>query len=245
MQHPPDMGNCTGARVFISRNPENAQDFIAPLQAKGATVFAASLIETTPRSFIPPPPEAYDWILITSQKAAETALPMLPVDKPVATVGPATSQTVKALGFAASLQPETHHANELAKAFLETFAGHPLRILWPCGSLANPKLEKELEAGGMQVIPLVVYDTRSVTMLPRDIENALKDGMDLLAFTSPSSVQSFQEHRYPTKGSMIVSIGPSTTAAVQQAFTLRPHEARLHTLSGLAKTALTVLSPGA
>ncbi len=238
MQHPPNTGNLAGKRIFISRPATDARHFSEPVIAAGACVLAAPLIETAPLPFEPPPADAYDWIFITSRNGAAAGLPLLDRSKPVAAVGPASAEAVEAAGFRVTFLSQTHHAAAAAQAFLEHFGEQPLRLLWPCGNLADPEPARILQDAGMTVLSPVVYETRPVDTVPAEIEAVLREGVDILALTSPSSVASFHHRGYPVAGATVVCIGPATAAAARTLLGRCDREAPVHTLAGLADVLL-------
>lgn len=175
----------------------------------------------------------FNWLFFTSANAVRCFNPAdtLP---PVGVVGKATGDAVnEAFGVAPAFVSPGYNAQNAAEAFIKQHPPQGLRILWPCGNLANPVFEKVLSSAGAQVTPLVVYQTTDREIAERE---PLKEDFDIVAFSSPSAIHNWQrlQLNIPT-GCAIACIGPSTAQAAQQTFGRADIIASPHTLEALAK----------
>jgi uroporphyrinogen-III synthase len=175
--------------------------------------------------------ERMDWVIFTSAHGVDAtcsqpqwraaalshALPRL------AAVGRATARRLADLGFHADIVPEIGGAHQLAAA-VAAAAGtlEGARVLWPRADLARRDLAMALSRAGASVVAPIAYRTvpappESLTPLKRALE---KDGLDAIAFCSPSSVQNLarglgvDDLRLLAGKLVVASIGPTTSAAL-------------------------------
>jgi uroporphyrinogen-III synthase len=84
----------------------------------------------------------------------------------------------------------------------------------PRGHLGDPTLQRRLEAAGLDVVTLVLYETVS---LPWSADAEI----DAIVLASPSAVRALPER--VAAGATLVTLGPSTSGAVR-ALGLQPNE---------------------
>ncbi len=225
----PLAGGLSGKHIVITRpRSDDPQDDILErhLSACGARVTSLPLVEILPKSFAMPEP-AYDWLFFTSKNAVraffanQDAHQAFCQQLSVAVVGPATAQSLVQVRSepAAFISPQ-FDAEGAARAFREAFSCPGLRILWPCGNLANRRLSELLAEAGARVEALEVYGTALKTVLS-DAERAILQGpVDLLVFTSPSAVSAYAQlmTEPPEMSPAIACLGPKTREASLRAF---------------------------
>jgi uroporphyrinogen-III synthase len=220
-------------RVLVTRQPEQAGELRAGLQALGLTVVEVPLIEIAPPAD-PAPLEAalralagYDWIAFTSANAVTAVADRLaalglrwPGGARVASVGPATSAALadRLPGAPVALEPTADHR---ALGLLAAFAALPLegaRVLLPVSDRARDLLPRGLRQRGAAVDTPVAYRTLPAPDLGPRLARALGQGADLVTLASPSAVEAFVSSR-PAGGPVppVAVIGPVTEEAARAA----------------------------
>jgi uroporphyrinogen III methyltransferase/synthase len=107
------------------------------------------------------------------------------------------------------------------------------------GSLADDRIEKNLEPAAREILPLEVYTTY-VPQWPGNMrERLFKYPPDIIIFTSASTVDGFYKVLTPdeierlTKNANILSMGPSATRALKSSGLTISYEAEEHTIPGI------------
>lgn len=240
-----------GKRIVVTRARSQAASLSARLAAAGAEVIEmpATQIEVAD---LAPLREAlarldeYGWVLFTSQNAVRLFWDTLRAEsrdarslagKKIAAVGPATAATLLDRGLAVDASPDRF----VAEALLDSLRGRGdvsgTRVLYATAEGAREVLSDGLEALGATVDRVVLY--RSV---PDGAGSALlrarllADDVDLVTFTSASSVSGFvaavgadAARRAPA-----AVIGPVTGAAARDHGMDVVLEASVSTILGLA-----------
>lgn len=239
----------SGKRFLLTR-PEDESNavFVQGLQAMGAEVIQLPFIVTEPLPVIWPALSVFDWLFLTSKNAV-TALGDLPIPQgtSIACVGPAAEKALKAKGLTARFVSPIHEAESAARIFLESYPGHELQILWPCGNLANPKLKLALEHADAQVTALIVYETRLRSELSEPERLLLNASFDLLIFTSASAVNAFQQTNSPDWERWaqvpVACLGPQTSKTASTVFGHVEIQAEPYTLEGLLQAIAVFFDP--
>ena len=244
----------TGLRVLVTRPAGQAASLSRLLVREGATPVEAPLIairacddddgaiEGALRSL----PE-YDWLVFTSVNGVEVffdRLSDLGLDATaiqghlVAAIGPATAQALEERDVGVDLMPEEHLTSGIVKAM----GGVELRgkrVLLPRAEEGSRELPPGLEALGAEVKHLSLYRTE----IPREagscVLKALRDGVDVATFTSPSAVGSMVrvlEGRMELLAPVVLAcIGPVTAEAARKEGMEVAIVAPEHTGQGLVK----------
>ncbi|HAQ06732.1 MAG TPA: uroporphyrinogen-III synthase [Bacillus bacterium] len=136
----------------------------------------------------------YDWIIFTSNVTVETFFTIMhqPADLPkIAVIGEKTRQVLESKSISVDFTP----GHYVAEGFVEEFAPHihvGARILIPKGNLAREYIASSLKKQGAIVDEIIIYETylpeASRTKL---IEMISKESLDILTFTSPSTIDHF------------------------------------------------------
>jgi uroporphyrinogen III methyltransferase/synthase len=223
-----------GLRILLTRRPEQSAALADRLTAAGAVVVQAPLIEVAPPEDTGPLDRAlralgeFDWLVLTSGNAARAlrtrlealALdPVLPAGLRVATVGPATSSAARALLGASRIDAEPA-TDFRAESLLAVLAAHDLakrRVLIPLSDRARDVIRAGLEDRGARVEAVVAYRTVLPAEARDRLEECLRQGVDMIAFASPSAVEGFTAAMGGAGGVPAAVIGPVTAAAARQA----------------------------
>lgn len=223
-------------RILVTRSPAQAEAMCRQLEALGATAVRFPVID-----FIPLPASElkralanlprYDWLVFTSGNAVRffwqsvrelTAVfdtPSLLTTLPsIAAVGPATQQRLAEKGITANLLPGVFTGEQLALA-LGDVAGK--RILLPRAKAGRPEIVTRLRQCGALVDEAPLYETVTAVPTPAALAE-LAQGVDVLTFTSPSSVRNLFKIAPKSdafvnalRSAFVACIGPSTAAEAQ------------------------------
>jgi uroporphyrinogen-III synthase len=170
----------------------------------------------------------------------------------IAAVGEGTAGELARAGLAAAVTGKGPGARSLARILIEDEGlGPGSRVLVPESEIARPELRRVLEAAGVAVDAVAVY--RTVAEHPsraRPFLDALDAGTPphAITFSSPSTVRGFLEMTGPRgRGALagalvrIVTIGPTTSAAVRAEGLEVAAEARAPGERGLVEAVVATL----
>lgn len=260
-----------GLRVVVTRPRDQAREMVAELERRGAEaiVFPAIRIDGAadprPLSRAAARAGSYDWIVLTSTNGVQRFWEAFEaaggrVDDLLgvrfACVGPATRRELEARGVRAEAMPSRYLGAEIADALTRAHIAacggvrreRPLegvRILLPLAAGAAEVLERGLRARGAAVDRVEAY--RSVP----DVEGAAElrrrlagGGVDVVTFTSPSTVDAFVDAVGAELGDVLVAaIGPVTAAAARRHGLRVGVEAGDHTVLGLVEALVRHVRP--
>ncbi len=222
-----------GRRIVITRPRDQSASLRSKLESMGAEVVVFPTIKIAPAEDLAPLHAAldriaqYDWILFTSQNAADALARELDGDPAtalggvrVAAVGNTTRQRLEDLGLEVHFVPTKFKMSALCAELVEKTTVSGQRFLYPCGDLADADGPRPLSEAGAVVDTVVCY--RTLPDLSGDVhalQRCLVDGeIDAVVFASPSAAQGFfarvEAQRIPPEVTL-VSIGPKTTAALR------------------------------
>jgi uroporphyrinogen III methyltransferase/synthase len=231
-----------GKRILITRPEEQAGDFARMLTGLGAWCEIFPTIEIVPPETWDGLDQAietlssYEWILFTSVNGVNYFFERLMQSGKdarslggikIGAIGPKTQEALEARGVSPDLVPDTYCAEGLAEAL----GGYPIqgkRILIPRPAIASDDLPKRLHELGAVVDEVEAYLTRKPEY-ERDTlrETFLNGRIDLITFTSPSTVSNLVEICKETdiydeiSGIPVASIGPVTAKrATEQGLTV-------------------------
>jgi uroporphyrinogen-III synthase len=195
--------------------------------------------------------DQYRWLLFTSvnsvgivaDRLAALAVPAaLWETVQVAAIGRATADALRAHGIVPTFVPEQYVAEAIVEGLGEV-AGQ--RILLPQAAIARETLAAQLTARGATVDAIPIYQT-----LTADLDSvalaALGEGVDVLTFTSSSTVRNFVAALTAATGAsptfakaVIACIGPVTAATAQELGLRVDIVATEHTVPGLVDAITT------
>lgn len=238
-----------GRTVAVTRARAQAGTLAARLRALGAHVVEAPAIEVEPRADAETRAAAasaggFNLIVFSSVNAVEGFFAELARDGRdaralpgvrIGAVGTATAAALRKRGVIADIVPE----RQTAEGMLAALEGENLggrRVLLPQAANARPTLADGLRARGAVVTEAVFYDTR-----PRPLDDATRQAVvtaDFVTFASGSAVASLIEALGgpdALRTSKLVSIGPTTSAALRRHGLEPLAEAERHDIDGLVE----------
>jgi len=230
-----------GKRVLVTRPREQAAEFVAQLQALGADPIEAPMIRIAEPTDYAPLDEAcaaideYDWAVFTSGNAVDAFMGRLlasPADAralhgvKLCAIGAGTAERFTRFGLKVDLVPAESRAESVVAALLEAGTIKGERFLLPRADIGREVIGEELRKRGGLVTEVIAY--RTVAIDPErdgepDVYRMLLDRrIDVVTFTSPSSVRSFAE-LYGADAAAdllhttnVAAIGPVTAEAAAQ-----------------------------
>ncbi len=188
-------------RVLITRPVHQAESFGKKLKSLGAEPIPFPMIEISATSDTSALDRAlsqlthYDWLILTSANGVEAvwsrledlAIKGLPSTLGTAAVGPKTAEAMRKHGVEPDFVPDEY----VGEAILPGLGCLRDRlVLLPSADIAREALPDAISAadGIAHVIP--AYRTVPAMANPEGL-SALNEGVDLITFTSPSSVRNF------------------------------------------------------
>jgi uroporphyrinogen III methyltransferase/synthase len=207
-----------GRRVLVPRVRRRPSEIVRLLKAAGAEAAEVPVLRSEP---LPPPEDllerlhAPDWLVFTSPEALDALLGQLAeLGRDVRALGGAR---LAAVGRASAAHLARHglrvdYAPESAGDFASGFpgpAGADITFVGEAGG--EPRHARDLAAAGRSCASLAVFRLATDERAPLPS----LDQFDAVAFASSNTVRRFRE-AYPDAaidGQLVVSIGPTTTAA--------------------------------
>ncbi|MCD6424082.1 MAG: uroporphyrinogen-III synthase [Anaerolineales bacterium] len=247
------MTSLSGKKVVVTRPEAQSQRFVEMLANLGANPICLPVIEISP---VADPQELdvvlkrldrYDWLVLTSINGVAAVwerfdalnVQSLPKMLKTACIGPKTAASLNEKGYQADFVPEEY----IAEAILPGLGDlEGLNVLLARADIARPDLPEAIRAGGGIADDICAYRTIPAKPNRKSIE-AVAVGVDLLIFTSPSTVENFfqiiiSEGLDPLNlpGDPIVGcIGPITAKAAEK----KGYQAKIipgeYTIEGLLK----------
>jgi len=250
-----------GLRVVVTRPENQAGELCDRLRAVGAEPVMFPVIAIAE-------PEAggaldqaiarlaeYGWVIFTSVNGVEHFWRRLenagvhgrtplnptgfsPFQGKVAAIGPATAEALRQRGVTVDLMPAEYRAEAILEE-IGRVAGQ--RILLPRADIARPALADGLRASGAQVDEVPAYRTVRGHPPPAAFE-ALRAGVDVITFTSSSTVRNFMvltdglDYGYP----LIACIGPVTADTARELGLSVDVMAQEYTIHGLIEALKTL-----
>jgi len=246
-----------GKRILVTRAAMQAQDLVARLQELGAVPIVLPVIQTVPPADNYAALDAalrqlasFDWVVFTSPNGVSHTWQRLTAlgleahalrTVRLAAIGPATTAALARHGLQAAAVPERY----IAEALLEAIP-HPAgqRFLLPLADLARDTLRLGLQAAGAEVVAVPAYSTVLAEITP-EARMALDTGVDILTFTSGSTVRNFVEQvgvstaQRLAAQARVVTIGPMTAATARELGLRVDVVATEHTIAGLVDAMMT------
>ena len=223
-----------GVRILITRSKAENETLANKLRELGAVPAELPTIEFIPPENLGPLDQSikmlskYDWLIFTSQNGVQFfSKRMAAVGEPpdklrdikVAAIGPATAAALASLGKKANYIPDEFLSEKIVRG-LGDVKGK--RILLPRTDIASSSLPETLRKQGASVDEVVAYRT----VVPEDLSldgllTVLRRGVDVVAFTSPSTVRNLAHVAEAVglgailKGAKVACIGPVTADAAR------------------------------
>jgi uroporphyrinogen III methyltransferase/synthase len=226
----------TGKRILITRPVGEAKILSIKLNALGATTIEVPTIEITDPINSLPLDESirnltkYDWVIFTSVQGVRSFVNRMAKlkisseilnDVKIAAIGSATAGALELAGKKADFIPNAFLTERIA-ADLGDVRGR--FILLPRANIASKELPLMLKQRGAIVEEVTAYRTLIPPQLTPDLLiGILESGIDLVTFTSPSTVQNFvqvlNQKKYAErllKNLKAACIGPVTGKVAEQ-----------------------------
>lgn len=224
-----------GKGIVITRPEAQAEEFASLLHAQGARVIHFPTIKVVPPEDFHDLDQAigrlsqYQWIIFTSANGVSFFLSRLKElgrdirdlkDIRICTIGPATAAAIEKLGIRVDLVPEEFISEGVVKAFQE-FNIKGNRILLPRAEKARDVIPEGLSQLGAKIDVVTAYGTVNSGKKKSELEALINKGkVDVITFTSPSTVTNFREimgREYVIPPHVkIACIGPVTAAVVKK-----------------------------
>lgn len=228
-------------KVLIPRPVGRTDEMADKLSALGASPVLLPLIEITAinqeelKSTYKD--NSFDWIIFTSGIAVQVffdSIDTSSVKSKIAVVGTSTQKAVEQLGLKVDFVPSAATAKKLMRE-IPVKAGE--KVLIPRSKIAGKEVLKVLQKRKVLSTEIATYDNTPVNYSKEQIEEVLATNINVIAFTSASTVDSFfgllKTHRIKLHGPHLVAIGPSTASALKQHNQEVEATAEEHNLDGL------------
>lgn len=244
-----------GVRILVTRAPQQASEFSSQLADLGALAIEIPTIEIRPvvegpriRAAMEHLPDTR-LVVFTSANAVKIFCDFL------VAAGHSASrlQTAKLCAIGAEtaralerrrLTPDLVAGEYTAEGLVEALTGWNLegaRVLVPRAAVGRDVLPELLAQRGAEVELLTVYETVMPAGTPQALQRLFEgDGVDVITFTSSSTVQNFasafpgRDLRQVVHGARVACIGPVTAATANELGLPADIVAREYTTRGLA-----------
>jgi uroporphyrinogen III methyltransferase/synthase len=232
-----------GKRIVVTRSREQAGELVEILESLGAEPIEAPMIRIAPPEDYGPLDNAiaevasFDWILFTSANAVDAFMRRLQSGAgdmrnlkgvKLCAVGPVTAERLASYGVKADLEPAEYRSDAIVPALRE--AGHAdlagVKFLLPRADIAREVLVEELRKAGAEITDVISYRTLLAEIEregdPDIYRMLLEKGIDVVTFTSPSTVRNFvqvfgaEQAADLLRTTAVASIGPVTAEAAEQ-----------------------------
>src|SRR5215216_3040172 len=246
--------NLIGKRVLITRARAQADEFAKALIAEGARPVFFPVIEIIPPADFSDLDRAlrnldqYDWLVLTSVHGVDAffkrlkvlGIEQIPLQLRTAAVGSKTAQCLSEHGISPDHVPDEYLPEAILPGLGENIHGKHFLLLQ--SDLARTVLAIEIRSVGGMVDEVVAY--RTVKGQPDISEiNALRSSVDIITFTSPSTVWNFVDivrknglDPLNLPGDpLFACIGPITKKAAEEAGFVNLVAAENYTTDGLVE----------
>jgi len=226
-------------RILITRAWGQAEEFASLLADYGAQVIAFPTIEIVPPEDWRPLDktieklDSYDWVIFTSvngvrfftQRLKEKGINRAALaGKKICAIGPRTQKELEKMGLTVHFRPSEYRAEGIAEG-LKARGILGKKILLPRAREARRVLPEALREAGALVDEVEVYRTVKPDQSKASLTAILKKGIDVVVFTSSSTVRNFMEllsDKTAMNGVKVAVIGP-ITAETARSYGLEPH----------------------
>lgn len=254
-----------GQRIVVTRTREQAGALSASLESLGADVMELPTIRIVPptdrKDFAAAVVDSphYDWLIFSSPNGVKRffeAFYSVYEDirelggARIAAVGPGTAAELKKHGLMVDVMPQKAVAEELIAEFDrkgDEFGGVAnVTMLWVHGEQGRDVIYKELMKRQAIVDECIAYNTVPETDDPTGArERLLAEGADIITFTSSSTVHHFMAMGISLPETCkVVSIGPVTSATLQEYGITPAAEAPRHNIPSLVETVAEICRKG-
>ena len=246
-------GPLAGKRVAVTRAEQQVLSLAERLESAGAQVVRvpAIITRTTGEDLVTDERVAsrWDWVLFTSANGVESFFELLERagrdaralgGTHVAAVGEATAAALRAHAIVPDFVPSRATGADLAD---EVPRVDGARVLLPVSALTDHRTADRLRARGAHVEQVAVYETVPGLLTGWQVREVVE--CDAIAFSSASTARYLRaalgEEALPERVKL-VSIGPQTSAALQEEFGRVDREAGDPSLDGLVAAVTEALA---
>lgn len=221
-----------GKRILITRAIEQVEELSSLLKDYGAQVLAFPAIEIVPPEDWRPLDktleklDSYDWVIFTSVNGVKYFAERLKkkginraalAGKKICAIGPRTQKELEKMDLTVHFRPSEYRAEGIAEG-LKVQGIQGKKILLPRAREARRILPEALREAGALVDEVEVYRTVKPAKGKASLEAMLKKGIDVVVFTSSSTIRNFMELLSDKKimnGVRVAVIGPITAETVR------------------------------
>lgn len=194
-------------KVLVTRAQSQAVDFAKILEEKEFEAVTLPVIEFAPPKDKTPLLEAsqkletYDWLILTSVNTVKYFIQALEStgkstseinDIKVCAVGPHTAEAARLGGIKTALIPKVYEAEGIIET-LKSLGMEGRNVLFPRAEEGRDILPEGLRIIGAKVDLVPVYRTVKPEGLEEKLLSVIKRGIDVITFTSGSTVKNFLE----------------------------------------------------
>jgi len=243
-------------RVIVTRTRSQAGVLSERLKELGAEVIEIPTIKIVSlkadkRLRLALSSNKYDWIFFTSQNGVnEFAAFLKRTDKDsrilcsgqICAIGTETAKALLDIGIKADYIPGQFIAETIVKHFKNMRRKDKVipRALILRARKARDVLPKGLTDAGFKVTIIDLYDTAIPEGSKKALEDALDYGVDMVTFTSSSTVENFinllgNNYKRKLSGIRFASIGPVTSGTLKRFGLQSDVEAKIYTIDGLVE----------
>lgn len=248
-----------GKRIVVTRTRAQAGELSSRLRRLGADVLEMPTIRIAPptekREFAEGVVHAhtYDWLVFSSPNGVERFFQAFFAayrdirsigGARIAAIGPGTEAKLREYGLAVDVMPRKYVAEGLVQAFKdareEIGTIEHSTFLWVRGEDARRVIYDGLTSLGAIVDECVAYRTEPETEDVSGAQAAFRErGADIVTFTSSSTAENFFKLGLPwPDGCKAASIGPVTTATLEELGHAPAIKAKVHDMNGLVEAIL-------
>ena len=250
------MSGLRDRRVLVTRARHQARALCEALERYGAEPVLFPTIEFQPVEDLAPVDSAiaelgeFAWVVFTSANGVRFFLDRMtrltatfPATLRIAAIGSVTERALRERGVTVDAVPEEFRGERMP-AVLGELSGR--RVLLPRAAIGREEIVEKLRASGAVVEDVAVYQTMPATPEPEALRS-LRAGVDVVTFTSPSTLRNFLTLLGAEGGEVLASatvacIGPVTAEAARELGVRVDVQPAEHTVEALAR-ALSALLP--
>lgn len=244
-----------GKRIMVTRVREEAGKLSGRLEEYGARVIELPTIKIVSIPDYRRLDEAikkikgFDWLIFTSVNGVTSffnRLFKLRMDTrelkgiKICSIGPATTERLLSFGVKSDFQPSKFVAEAVIEKLKKTGGIKGKKVLMPRSNIAREMLRDELTRMGAEVVDVIAYRTVPDSSSKKELIRVLKEeGVDIVTFTSSSTVRNFvelvgkREVQRIASDIKFASIGPITSRTIRDYGFKVSIEAKEYTISGL------------
>lgn len=186
-------------RILVTREKKQAKAFSTLIKESNGISIEVPLLEIRTKQenpFIAKSLKDIEWIFFTSVNGVNSFFELVQQTEQLeacqfAAVGTKTAQALESKGYTAQFIPTTFNAETMADEFAKQY-GVQGKLLLVRGNRSRDVLPKKFTQKGYSIELVEVYETIHHTEAKAELNHVLlHEQIDLLTFTSPSTIDSF------------------------------------------------------